>query len=187
MCLEYSLIFRVQVVYSFALNRRHSAYAFASSAVRLGTIMGMHLNIPDHQFRDREVREHRTRLWWSAYIFDRTCVAKLGHPTSVHDDDIQVDLPSGEGLESEDFADADYILQSIELTRLSAQIINSIYSRQKHQTAFSHRVQSNLKQLTKWVESLPQHLRLHNVGAAQVSPNHIVYLHLTFNQVRTYG
>lgn len=179
-----------QIIYSYALNKRHTAYAFATSSVRLGTIMGMHLNIPDHQMRDREAREHRTRLWWSAYILDRTCASTLGHPPTIYDEDIQVDLPSSEGLSEaskSDFGDAEYFLRSIELARLSTQVVSSIYSRRKHQIPFSQRVQSSLRDLTKWSESLPDHLQLHAVGAAQVSPNHIIFLHLTFNQVRTYS
>jgi hypothetical protein len=147
--------------------------------------MGMHLNIPEYQYRDREAREHRTRLWWSAYVLDRTCVAKLGHPTSIHDDDIQVDLPSSEGLSEKgkaDFEDTDYLLKNIELARLSTQVISSIYSRRKHRTPFSQRVQLCLKDLTKWVESLPSHLQLEGKTGVQSAP-HITYLHLTFNQV----
>ena len=173
------------MVYSYALNRRHSAYSFATSAVRIGTIMGMHLNIPDYQFRDRKAREHRIRIWWTAYIMDRTCASKLGLPVSIQDDDIQVDLPSSEALGDEsqdDFGDAEYILRNIELAKLSAHSIGSIYSRRKHRSPFSQRVQLSLKDLTKWVESLPPHLQLGESGGGSASPNNIVYLHLTFNQ-----
>ena len=150
--------------------------------------MGMHLSIPHHQFSDREAREHRTRVWWSAYILDRVCVSKLGHPTSVNDDDIHVELPSSEGLNElhkGDFGDAGYQLRHIELATLSTQIISSIYSRGRHQSAFSQRVQSSLKQLTKWMESLPRNLQLDACGEFQTPTNSIVCLHLTFNQVRT--
>ena len=147
--------------------------------------MGMNMNIPEHQYHNRLSREHRTRLWWTAYILDRTCSSKLGLPASISDDDILVDLPTNDGLEGpqEDFGDVEYIVQNIKLARLSAQSITAIYSRRRHRIPFSQRVQATLKDLTKWMEALPPKLHLNNGGEPAIQPNHIVYLHLTFNQV----
>ncbi|EOD43596.1 putative fungal specific transcription factor domain-containing protein [Neofusicoccum parvum UCRNP2] len=39
--------------YSLTVNRRHAAYYLASSAVRLGIVMGLHLNVPEYQLSDR--------------------------------------------------------------------------------------------------------------------------------------
>jgi proline utilization trans-activator len=144
----------------------------------------MHLNIPDSLLKDRAAREHRVRLWWTAYMFDRTWASKLGHPVSVHDDDFDVDLPSSEGLDGhEDFGDVEYILRSIQLARLTGRIIPSIYGRRGRQSPFSQRVQLALAELTNWVESLPNHLQLHQNEGETASPSNIIYLHLTFNQV----
>jgi proline utilization trans-activator len=143
--------------------------------------MGMHLNIPESLLSDRAAREHRVRIWWSAYIFDRTWASKLGHPVSVHDDDIDVDLPCSDGFAGhEDFGDHEYILRSIELARLTGRIIPSIYGRRRQLKPFSQRVQQALSDLTSWVESLPDHLREDGMA----SPSNIIYLHLTFNQVK---
>lgn len=146
----------------------------------------MQSNIPHSQLSCRQTREHRIRLWWSVYILDLTCASKLGQPASIHHDDIHVDLPSSEGLVDDqgDFGDVDYILRNIELARLSSQVITSIYSRRRHQSPFSQRVQSSLKDLTKWVESLPLHLQLKDEAVALAPSNSILYLHITFNQVR---
>ncbi|KAF2015284.1 hypothetical protein BU24DRAFT_441097 [Aaosphaeria arxii CBS 175.79] len=173
------------VVYSYALNRRHSASTFASSAVKLGTILGMHMSIPDYQFRDRDAREHRTRLWWTAYTFDRICSSKLGQPPSIPDDDVLADLPSDTGISEArkgDFEDAEYVIYQTELAKLSTQTISTIYSRRKHQTSFSQRVQLALRRLTGWVEALPPHLRLEPGVDSPVSHNQLVHLHLRFNQ-----
>ncbi|PSN65683.1 hypothetical protein BS50DRAFT_396162 [Corynespora cassiicola Philippines] len=172
------------VVYSFTLNRRHSAYIFASSAIRLGLIMGMQLNIPDHQCRDRAAREHRVRLWWTTYILDRTCTSKIGLPVSVADDDIQVDLPGVDGAESfdaVDFQDLEYELRSIGLSRIAAMSTVQIYSRRGHRNPFSQRVQAVLKDLDRWMDTLPAKFYLRADGSSLPEP-HIVYLHLRFNQ-----
>lgn len=169
------------VLYSYNLNRRHTAYLLASSAVRLSIVMGLNLNVPNSLYSNCLAREHRKRLWWTAYVLDRTCCSKLGHPASISDEDIIVDLPSSDGLEeAPDFEDVDYILKSIELAGLSQQTRQQLYSRRKHHVPFSQRVQTTLKKITKWMETLPPQLQLENG-----TPNSTVYLHLRFNQVRS--
>jgi proline utilization trans-activator len=148
--------------------------------------MGMHLNIPDFQLLDKATREHRKRVWWSAYVLDRTWASKLGHPVSIQDEDVHVDLPMGQDLaakDSEDFGDCDYIRCSVELAKLAERTYFYVYSRRKHQSPFAQRVQHILKDLTKWVESLPPHLQLDRNVQPQALPNYLLYLHLTFNQV----
>ncbi|KAI6914301.1 hypothetical protein KC318_g585 [Hortaea werneckii] len=56
--------------YSLCLNRRHSAYVLAGSAVRLAIVMGLHLNVPPSLLPDPVAREHRICVWWTAYTFD---------------------------------------------------------------------------------------------------------------------
>jgi proline utilization trans-activator len=171
-------------LYSYNLNRRHSAHLFADSAIRLGIVMGMHLNIPEPLLRDRAAREHRIRIWWTAYMFDRTWSSKLGHPVSVHDDDFDVDSPSKDGLaDDEDFGDHEYVLRNIELARLTGRIVPLLYGRRRQTKPFSHRVQQALTELTKWVENLSSHLQLHRGEDATITPSNIIYMHLTFNQV----
>lgn len=148
--------------------------------------MGMQLNVPEHQFRDRRAREHRVRLWWTAYVLDRSCASKLGLPTSINDDNIFVDPPSGDGMDSEDedFDDVDYQLRSIEIARIAAKCARDIYGRRKFHSPFSQRVQSVLKEFTEWMDTLPAKFQLKNDGSSSLQRHHIVYLHLRLNQVR---
>ncbi|KAB2577777.1 putative transcriptional regulatory protein [Lasiodiplodia hormozganensis] len=171
--------------YSLTVNRRHAAYYLASSAVRLSIVMGLHLSVPEHQLSDRGAREHRHRIWWTAYICDRMWASKLGQPASILDDDIEVDLPSSEGLtgpQARDFGDPDYIIASIRLARLATHIIASIYKRKGQHGAFSQRVQQALRNLRSWVEELPSHLQLDTEESLQAKSKPIIYLHLSFNQ-----
>ncbi|KAF7561858.1 hypothetical protein G7046_g2287 [Stylonectria norvegica] len=169
--------------YSLALNRRHSAYTLAGSAVRLSVVMGLHLNVPESQLSDAGAREHRNRVWWTAYNFDRMWAAKLGHPVAVRDDAIEVDLPTntivGEG--DDDFDDSAYFIAKIRLARLSGRILNSIYSRRAQDKSLSQRVQEALKELQAWVEELPSHLHIESNDATELSPKP-ASLHLSFNQ-----
>ncbi|KAJ9669407.1 hypothetical protein H2201_000274 [Coniosporium apollinis] len=147
--------------------------------------MGMHLNVPEFQLSDREAREHRNRVWWTAYIFDRMWASRLGQPVSIQDDDIEVDLPSSDGLagtDSGDFGDPEYLIANIRLAKLAGHIIASIYARRRQQGAFSQRVQQVLRDLRNWVKDLPNRLQLDTDEPSQTAPNLIVSLHLSFNQ-----
>ncbi|KAF5538965.1 positive activator of transcription [Fusarium phyllophilum] len=153
--------------YSLALNRRYTAYALAGSSVRLSVVMGLHLNVPESQLRDTGAREHRNRVWWTAYSFDRMWASRLGHPVAIQDDDIEVDLPTDPVLDtpSDDFADSSYFIAGLRLARLAAK-----------------RVQEALRDLRAFVEELPPHLHIEPTDAPEPSPKPLS-LHLYFNQV----
>ncbi|WYZ37971.1 hypothetical protein EsH8_II_001477 [Colletotrichum jinshuiense] len=171
--------------YSLALNRRHTAYTFAGSATRLAIVMGLHLNVPESQLRDAGAREHRVRVWWTAYIFDRMWAAKLGHPVAVQDVEIEVNLPSNPMVHasiSDDFADASYFIASVKLARVLGRVVPSIYRRKGQQTSLSHRVQEALKDLRGWSEELPPQLHIDSKATTSELTPKPISLHLNFNQ-----
>lgn len=151
--------------------------------------MGLHHNVPEQLLPDRAVREHRVRVWWTAYLLDRLIASKMGHPPSVLDDDVDVDLPSDIDIPEQykrDFFDAAYLNAVIRLARISRQIIVSIYGRRTVHVTFSKRVQTALKDLRSWVEELPKHLQLGNDDEMRPLARPVKWLHLTFNQVSLY-
>ncbi|EFQ25330.1 fungal specific transcription factor domain-containing protein [Colletotrichum graminicola M1.001] len=168
--------------YSLALNRRYSAFVMSGTAMRMAIVMGLHLNIPESQLRDPDLREHRKRLFWTTYIFDRVWASKLGHPTAIQDSDIGIDLPS-EPVASQtfgdDFGDTAYHIASLRLAALVTKTVRSIYGqRNQGDATLSTRVQQALKDLRTWVEDLPSHLRIDNAGTEPTC----ISLHLSFNQ-----
>lgn len=156
--------------------------------MRLSVVMGLHLNVPESQLSDAGAREHRNRVWWTAYIFDRMWASKLGHPISVRDDVIEVDLPSNPNVKNsvDDFRDCAYFVASIRLARLSGGILHSIYSRKAEQKSLSQRVQEALKDLRQFVQDLPSHLHIESSDTTEPSPRPIsLSLNLSFNQVKS--
>lgn len=135
---------------------------------------------------DRAAREHCVRLWWTTYCMDRLWASKMGHPASIQDDDIFVDLPSDTDLpesDASDFFDVGYAIASIQLAKLSAEVITSTYSRKTKQISFSQRVQRSLKELRTWVADLPKHLQIDSKDTARPLARSVKWLHLSFNQV----
>ncbi|KAF9878591.1 C6 transcription factor [Colletotrichum karsti] len=175
--------------YSLALNRRYSAFVMSGTAMRMAIVMGLHLNIPESQLRDPDLREHRKRLFWTTYVFDRIWASKLGHPSAIQDSDIGVDLPSepvvGQTFAA-DFDDTSYHIASLRLAALVTKTVRSIYGqRNQGEATLSTRVQQALKDLRAWVEDLPTHLQIDN-PESQTGPKPIS-LHLSFNQLRDAG
>ncbi|KAF7121766.1 hypothetical protein CNMCM5793_009319 [Aspergillus hiratsukae] len=171
-------------LFSYYLNRRHSAYVLIGSAMRLSLQIGLNHNIPESQLIDPVERQHRVRIWWTIYIFDRMWGSKMGMPSQILDDDIHVDMPSRISpaqLHDEQFSDPDYQTANIELARIVGETIAKLYSRRKYSETFLQRVQKLLKALKNWVDTLPEHLRL-NESDPEMNTKHISSLHLAFNQ-----
>ncbi|PLB50374.1 fungal-specific transcription factor [Aspergillus steynii IBT 23096] len=171
-------------LFSYYLNRRHSALVLVGTAMRLGLSIGMNHNIPETQLIDPVERQHRLRIWWTIYVFDRTWGSKMGQPSQILDDDIHLDMPSSISpvqLHNEQFSDTDHLTANIELARIVGDTIAKLYSRRKYSETFLQRVQKLLKALKHWVETLPEHLRL-NEDDLEVNRKSISSLHLSFNQ-----
>ncbi|KAL4959396.1 Zn(II)2Cys6 transcription factor [Aspergillus stella-maris] len=168
-------------VYSLFLNRRHAAYSLAGSAVRQAIIMGLNLNIPESQMPDAGDREHRNRLFWTAYTLDRMWAAKLGYPTAIRDEEIEVNLPC-DISDAFDFPDRDYFVARIGLARLSDRIIYTIYRRKSQQASLAQRVQEIFGDLRCWLGDLPLSLQIDTQVVGDVDPK-ARSLHLLFNQL----
>lgn len=148
--------------------------------------MGLHVNVPEVQLSDRVTREHRNRVWWTAYEFDRWHASKLSQPVAIQDEDIQVDLPSNAGLPplaKDDFEEVDHNVARIKLAGLSGQITKVLYARKPEQEPFLQRVQQVLKNLQDWIKSLPAHLHADDAQRPQSVSSRTRSLMLTFNQV----
>ncbi|KAK0634158.1 fungal-specific transcription factor domain-containing protein [Immersiella caudata] len=174
-------------IYSFTLNRVYAAYTFAGSAIRMGVIMGLHLNIPVAQQSDPVVREHRNRVWWTSYILDRMWASKLGCPPAIQDEDIKVDLPTPvllEGPSAQDFAYAGYHTAFVKLASISMHSVRSIYTGKDQASALFNKVQQRVKELKAWAEELPPPLHLDtSLGPNPAYHNYeLLSLHLILNQ-----
>ncbi|KAH8703566.1 putative C6 transcription factor [Talaromyces proteolyticus] len=173
-------------LFSLALNRTKSAYTYAGMALRLCLTLGLHHNLPEGYAISTVEREHRIRVWWSVYITDRITSSKLGHPVTVRDSDIDVDLPSMDNLtpfEKEEFSDPSHLIAHVKLARITGDIIGDIYGREGQAKAFVQSVQKILRSLRSWAETLPQSVQISPGKPPQkYAARHVASLHLCFNQ-----
>lgn len=171
------------------LNRRYSAYLFAGTATRTAMVIGLHLNVPESQLPDPRIREHRKRLFWTAFVLDRIFASKLNHPPAILDDDIDLDLPSEvpTSIPNDSFGDPEYQVANITLARLLSCVIRSVYSVRKQAEGtcadVSSRAKACLNDLQSWYEGLPRRFQIDDKAMDDHHERQILSLHLRFYQV----
>ncbi|KAK2616141.1 hypothetical protein N8I77_002848 [Diaporthe amygdali] len=163
---------------------KHSAYTLAGLAIQLAIVMGLHLKVPRAILPDLAAREHRSRVWWTAYTFDRMWSAMLGFPPAISDSEIKVDLPSNphEQIDTADFPGRSYFVARITLAKLTSRTMNSIYGYDSQAKSLSERVQAAFRDLRTWMNELPESLKVDSAVQSKGDPR-ACSLQLLFNQL----
>ncbi|KAM0297287.1 hypothetical protein ACHAPM_009820 [Fusarium culmorum] len=150
--------------------------------MRLAQSLGMHRSASRHTTLTPVERESRTRTWWVLYFFDRFSASKLGQPITVRDEDIDVEMPSQEGLtkdEMAEFLDPQNLITNIKLARIIGNILTHIYGIPKATNGlYIHQVHGILKQLREWHDELRTDMRVKERG----TPRPVASLHLAYYQ-----
>ncbi|RAK86385.1 hypothetical protein BO79DRAFT_247035 [Aspergillus costaricaensis CBS 115574] len=179
--IEVSLIL---CLYALCINRRHSAYFLASSAIRRAVVMGLHFDFPNPHLNDPELKEHIKRLWWTSYVLDHLCASISSQLVSISDNDIFVDLsftPDVAHERQSDFAHTEWFLARVHLARITRKTVESVYDRRQKKESFLQRVQYALRDLKQWLNDLPRDIQM-GTQPSHLKPRPIQSLHLTFNQ-----
>ncbi|KAL4951897.1 fungal-specific transcription factor domain-containing protein [Aspergillus filifer] len=183
--LEIMLLF---CFYSNALGRVNSANMYSGMAMRIATSLGLHRASSDENQPSMSSveREHRVRLWWTVYIFDRMTCSRLGRPVAIQDDDIDVEMPSLEPLVVENQRKLDrpeHLIAYIGLARITGRIMSEIYGPSTRAGTGTGKlvqnVRSILQKLRTWDSEIPNSLRWHQEAGILRS---VASLQLHFNQ-----
>ncbi|RLV90769.1 Proline utilization trans-activator [Spathaspora sp. JA1] len=174
----------VMLLYAFYLQVADctiASYFYFGLALRATLILGWHVDA-DKENLNRFELEHRRRIWWTVYMYERMLSSKAGLPLSFADDSVSTELPIDFKIDLTDFpqdeADvrgyyifppADYINNCVTITQINAVILSSLYTKQP--TVNILPVVSDLVQrLMSWKNSLPKYLCINfTVDTPQVS------------------
>ncbi|TPX11308.1 uncharacterized protein E0L32_001126 [Thyridium curvatum] len=170
--------------YSNALGRVKSAHMYSGMAVRHATCLGLHRSTSASTCLSPIEREHRIRLWWTVYVFDRSTCSKLGQPLTIQDSDIDVEMPSSDGIAVNDpskLGDPDILIAHISLSQITGLIMSDIYKPPSKSSSgkFVQHVRAILQKLRTWDAHLPVGLRWKPEGGVRRS---VASLQLHFNQ-----
>ncbi|KAK6509596.1 hypothetical protein TWF481_004332 [Arthrobotrys musiformis] len=96
-------IHSIQALLAMALFLQGTAnpqplYNIISAAVRVAFSVGLHRRADAFGF-GREEAEHRKRVFWIAYCIDKDIALRSGRPSTINDDDINVELPEEESFD----------------------------------------------------------------------------------------
>ncbi|KAB8256335.1 fungal-specific transcription factor domain-containing protein [Aspergillus pseudonomiae] len=168
--------------YSNSLGRIRSAYSYSGIAMRLALSLGLHRSGSAPTTASAVELESRRRTWWMLYYFERMSASKLGLPITLRDEDIDVELPSMDGLteeEQQEFADPAHMCANVKLARITGNILAEIYCLPRRANGmFVQRVHSILKQLRAWNDALPPELCVRECR----TPRPVASLHMAYNE-----
>lgn len=164
----------VMLLYAFFLQVADctiASYFYFGLALRSALILGWHVDAEKHSI-DRFELEHRRRLWWTVYMYERMLSSKAGLPLSFADDSVSTELPKDIDLTLDDFPkdendvrgffifpSAEYINNCVTITQINAIILSCLYTKQP--TINILPVVSDLvHRLMNWKNNLPEFLKI---------------------------
>lgn len=164
----------VMLLYAFFLQVADctiASYFYFGLALRSALILGWHVDSEKNSL-DRFELEHRRRLWWTVYMYERMLSSKAGLPLSFADDSISTGLPKDIDMSVSDypndetdvrayyiFPSAEYINNCVTITQINAIILSCLYTKQP--TINILPVVSDLvHRLMNWKNQLPEFLKI---------------------------
>ncbi|KAF4832791.1 Proline utilization trans-activator [Colletotrichum tropicale] len=117
--------------YCYSLNRRKTAYSYASQSCALAKLLHLHKPVTaqtpvDAEQNVRVMNEHRKRLWWTSYCMDRMISTELGVSPALASVPEGMQLPCSAGFTSEDleqFSDPSLLTASTQLCEIKRHVV----------------------------------------------------------------
>jgi len=144
-------------------------YLIAGVTIRTALVLEMNKEHgKDAKHLSRSELEHRRRLWWTLYVVDRYCCAKMGFPLSISDESITTELPAdlpakdqsqNDSDNVDEFPDADYLVSFIKISQISSSIVTNLYHN-KEQADLIPVMLELLSEIDAWRHNLPDSLKV---------------------------
>ncbi|EXJ84623.1 hypothetical protein A1O3_05293 [Capronia epimyces CBS 606.96] len=158
-------------LYLVSIDMKEAAYGYVGQAVRICLLEGLHRESPRQVMGDRLANHHRD-IWWTVYILDRRLSCMIGAPCSIQDSDITCPLPA-----VDDRSQRGAVLNiHVKISRLMAQILNSVYSVERLSRPFVKVVQAALRDMAAMaheMDAIFTSAAYGSVGAVSTVAGHI--------------
>ncbi|KAF6831073.1 C6 transcription factor [Colletotrichum musicola] len=149
-------------LYCYSLNRRKTAYSYASQSVALAKLLQLHKPSSGQDSsgsgtRSRVLDEHRKRLWWTSYYMDRMTSTELGVAPAFCCVPEGMQLPSSAGLtpdEAEQFSDPSLLTAAAQLCEIKRDVVRTAAQHGGSEKRLDA-IQASLDMLQQWRAGLP--------------------------------
>lgn len=140
-----------------------ASYFYFGLALRLALMLGWHVDAEKSGLNQFEL-EHRRRVWWTVYMYERMLSSKAGLPLSFSDESVSTELPQNlQGklptLDCYIFPPAEYINNCVLITQINALILSQLYTRQPTVNILPV-VSELVNKLLSWKSALPDFLQI---------------------------
>lgn len=157
----------VMLLYAFYLQVADctiASYFYFGSLLRACLMLGLHVDAGKENLFRYEL-EHRRRLFWTVFMFERMLASKAGLPLTLTDDYVSSELPDDfdmshppVGCEFYIFPELEYIKNCVKITTINASILSSLYSKQPNSNILPV-VNGLVLKLLDWKNNLPSILQ----------------------------
>ncbi|RLV86223.1 Proline utilization trans-activator [Meyerozyma sp. JA9] len=174
----------VLLLYAFYLQVADctiASYFYFGMALRSALILGWHVDAEKGSLNKYEL-EHRRRVWWTVYMYERMLSSKAGLPLSFTDDSVSTELPQNLGLSDHGdgknvtdlyiFPPAEYINNCVLITQINAIILSSLYTKQPTVNILPV-VSELVHKLLNWKSALPEFLQV-NYGDDDIKVSRLI-------------
>lgn len=174
----------VLLLYAFYLQVADctiASYFYFGMALRSALILGWHVDAEKGLLNKYEL-EHRRRVWWTVYMYERMLSSKAGLPLSFTDDSVSTELPQNLGLSDHGdgknvtdlyiFPPAEYINNCVLITQINAIILSSLYTKQPTVNILPV-VSELVHKLLNWKSALPEFLQV-NYGDDDIKVSRLI-------------
>lgn len=138
------------------------SYYYINLALDTCILLGYHVDINKESLNRFEL-EHKRRLFWTVYMFERKISTKQGLPISIADDEILTELPGDFVMskppincENYNFPESEFISNCVKITQINSEILKNLYTKDSNNVLSS--IQKLVIKLFKWKNTLPEDL-----------------------------
>lgn len=155
----------VLLLYGFYLqvaDLNIQSYFYIQLALDTCVLLGCHVDINKDSVNRFEL-EHKRRLFWTVYMYERMILTKQGLPLTFSNDEITTEFPGDFDMSSPPmncenyiFPESEFISNCVRITQINSEILKKLYTKDSKNVLSS--IQKLVIKLFKWKRTLPEDL-----------------------------
>ncbi|ETS74126.1 hypothetical protein PFICI_13992 [Pestalotiopsis fici W106-1] len=159
-------------VYLMSVDMQNAAYGYIHQALSLSIIEDLHRDMPP-TVMDQESAQRCRNVWWTVYVLDRQLSSMIGAPCSIQDVEITSRLPS----EIDGSQRCVIFSINVQLSKMTAQVINSVYSVKAEYLKMVQVVLRNMASIAQEIKGVVEANRWGTLSSVSGVANRLILLY----------